>query len=185
VIGWSTFGGTERVRERRALALAANIFRMRLFDRLRETEGASYSPAASHSSAETFPDWGIFYAAAELRPASARAFFRIARELVADLAARPAEADEFARAQNPAISGIERTVATNPYWLSVLEEFAHRPASIEEARTYLSDYRSLAAEEVRAAVARHVADSGDWSMLVLPARAMTAPAGAAPGRGEP
>jgi len=170
LIGWSTFGGTERVRERRALALAANIFRMRLFDRLRETEGASYSPVATHSSAEGLPQWGIFYAAAELRPASVPTFFRIARELVADLAARPVEADEFSRAQNPAVGGIERTIATNPYWMSVLEEWAHRPASIEEARTYLSDYRSLTAEEVRAAVARHVADAGDWSMLVLPAR---------------
>jgi hypothetical protein len=27
----------------------------------------------------------------------------------------------------------------------------------------------MAAEEVRAAVAKHVADAGDWSMLVLPA----------------
>jgi zinc protease len=178
VIGWSTFGGTERVRERRALALAANIFRMRLFDRLRETEGASYSPVATHSSAEAYPDWGIFYAAAELRPASAQTFFRIARELIADLAARPAEADEFERAQNPAVRGIERTIETNGYWMSALEEWAHRPASIDETRTYLSDYRSLTAEEVRAAVARHVADAGDWSMLVLPARA--APAAAPP-----
>jgi len=176
VIGWSTFGGIERVRERRALALAANIFRMRLFDRLRETEGASYSPLATHSSAENFPEWGIFYAASELRPASVVTFFRIARELVADLAARPAEADEFMRAQNPAVTGIERTLETNSYWIAALEEWAHRPASIAETQSYLSDYRSLTAEEVRAAVARHVADAGDWSMLVLPARNAPQPA---------
>ena len=175
VIGWSTFGGSERVRERRALALAANIFRMRLFDRLRETEGASYAPVATHSSAENFPDWGIFYAASELRPASAQTFFRIARELIADLAARPAEADEFARALNPAVTGIERTLETNGYWIAALEEWAHRPAAIAETQSYLSDYRSLTAEEVRAAVARHVAEAGDWSMLVLPSRTAAPP----------
>lgn len=180
VIGWSTFGGTERVRERRALALAANLFRMRLFDRLRETEGASYSPVATHSSAESFPEWGIFYAASELRPGSAETFFRIARELVADLAARPVEADEFERAQNPAVSGIERTLETNSYWIAALEEWAHRPASIAETQSYLSDYRTLTAEEVRAAVARHVADGGDWSMLVLPSRSGPVPAPARP-----
>jgi hypothetical protein len=38
------------------------------------------------------------------------------------------------------------------------------------ARTFLSDFRDMTAEDVRAAVARHVTDAGDWSMLVLPAK---------------
>jgi hypothetical protein len=45
-------------------------------------------------------------------------FFRIAREIVADLAAKPAAADEFERAQNPVVSGIERRLKTNAYWLT-------------------------------------------------------------------
>jgi zinc protease len=169
-IGWSTIGGTDRLRERRALALAANIFRVRLFERLREAEGTTYSPAASHLTSEAFPAWGIFYAAAELRPESVPAFFRAAREIVADMAANPVAADEFARAQNPVVSGIERRLATNSYWIGALEDWAARPAAIEEARAYLADYRSMTAEEVRAAVARHVADEGDWTMLVAPSR---------------
>ncbi|HEX9932574.1 MAG TPA: insulinase family protein, partial [Allosphingosinicella sp.] len=121
-IGWSTFGGTERLRARRALALAANIFRVRLFERLREAEGTTYSPSASHISSEALPAWGIFYAAAELRPESVPAFFRAAREIVADMAANPVPADEFARAQNPVVSGIERRLATNGYWIGALED---------------------------------------------------------------
>ena len=72
LIGWSTFGGREHIRERRALALAANMFEARLFDRLREQEGATYSPDAAHLASDSFPDWGIFYAAAEIRPAERR-----------------------------------------------------------------------------------------------------------------
>ena len=82
-------------------------------------------PNAAHLASDSFPDWGIFYAAAEIRPASAPTFFRIAREIVADLAARPAGADEFARALNPVISGIERRLATNAYWVDALENW-HR-----------------------------------------------------------
>jgi zinc protease len=188
-VGWSTMGGTGRVRERRALALAANIFRMRLFDELREVEGASYAPTATHVSSEAFPDWGIFYAAAELRPEHSATFFRIARAIAADMAATAVAADEFARAQNPVISGIERTLATNNgWWVGALEDWAYRPASIDEVRSYLSDYRSMTADEVRAAVARYVADEGDWSMLVLPSRVAPAPAQPAPApssRGRP
>ncbi len=170
VIGWNTFGGIERRKERRALGLAANMLQVRLFERLREAEGASYSPSAASTSSADLPDWGIFYAASELKPDSAPTFFRIAREIVADLAARPVAADEYERAQNPVLTGIERRVRTNAYWVGTLADWVRTPETIELTRTYLSDYRTMTAEDVRAAVAAHVADAGDWSMLVLPAK---------------
>jgi zinc protease len=173
LIGWSTLGGMDNIRQRRALALAANMFETRLFDRLREQEGATYAPDATHLAADTFPAWGVFYAAAEIRPTSADTFFRIAREIVADLAAHPARPDEFARALNPILSGIERRVATNAYWADALEDWDHDPRAIESVRNYLADYRALTAEDVRHAVATYVTDQGDWSMLVLPARVQT------------
>lgn len=169
-IGWTTFGGMEHTREKRALSLAANMMQTRLFEQLREVEGASYSPSAIATSAERFPGWGIVFAASELRPESTDTFFRIAREVVADLAARPAAPDEFARARNPVVSGIERRLKTNAYWLGALENWSREPEQIEQTRTYASDYAQLTAEEVRAAVARYVTDAGDWSMLVLPAK---------------
>ena len=181
VIGWSTFGGTDRIQERRALGVAANMAQVRLFERLRDIEGASYSPRASSSGSESFPDWGIFYAASELRPERADLFYRLAREIVADLAARPAAPDEFERALNPILTGIDRRVRTNGYWLDAMEGWSERPELIAQVRSYISDYRGMTAEAVRAAVAAHVADGGDWSMLVVPGR-KAAPAAAAEGR---
>ncbi len=170
MIGWSTIGGRERTKDRRALALAANMFQVRLFDRLREQEGATYSPNGAHSSSEAFENWGIFFAAAEVKPETIPSFFRAAREIVADLAATPVAADEFQRAKNPVLSGIERRLATNGYWLEAMENWVHSPQDIENVRSYLADYRALTAEDVRRAVATFVTDQGDWSMVVLPAR---------------
>ena len=170
VIGWSTFGGIERRKDRRALALAANMLQVRLFERLREAEGASYSPSALSNSSEDIPSWGIFYAASELKPESAPTFFRIAREIVADLAAKPAAPDEFERAKNPVLTGIERRMRTNAYWLSAMEDWAREPEMIDYIRTFPSDYQKMTAEHVRAAVAAHVAEAPDWSMLVVPAK---------------
>jgi zinc protease len=181
-IGWSTVGGGADIKLRRALALAGNILQVRLFDRLREQEGASYSPSATHSASDAFPNWGILYAAAEVRPDRVPVFFRVAREVIADLAAKPVLPDEFARAQNPVISGIERRLATNGYWLDALETLVTDPGQVAEIRSYLSDYRGLTAEDVRRAVATHVTDAGDWSMIVLPARAIASSPAAAPAK---
>jgi zinc protease len=170
LIGWTTLGGLDDIRDERALALAANIFQARLFEQLREREGAAYAPNTTHQASATFPNWGAFFAAAEVRPANVPTFFRVARAIVADLAAHPVAADEFARAQNPVISGIERRLATNAYWVAALENWDSDPRQIVQARDYLSDYRGLTPEDIRRAVATFVTDQGDWSMVVLPDR---------------
>jgi zinc protease len=169
-VGWTTFGGTEGRRERRALSVAANLAQARLLERLRDSEGASYSPSATVQSSFQFPEWGFFFAGSEIRPERADLFFRLAREIVADLAARPASADEWQRAINPVVTGIERRLKTNAYWAGTMEDWSREPYLIENTRTYLADYKSLTPEEVRVAVAKWVADEGDWSILVLPAK---------------
>ncbi|HEX6375229.1 MAG TPA: insulinase family protein [Allosphingosinicella sp.] len=169
-LGWTTFGGPERRRERRALSLAANLAQARLIERLRDSEGASYSPAATVQSSFEFADWGVFFAGSEIRPERTDLFFRLAREIVAELAARPASADEWQRAINPVVTGIERRLKTNAYWAGTMEAWSREPWRIDYARTYLADYKSLTPEEVRAAMLKWVADEGDWSILVLPAK---------------
>ncbi|MEA3054258.1 MAG: zinc protease [Sphingomonadales bacterium] len=169
-LGWTTFGGHERRRERRALSVAANLAQARLMERLRDSEGASYSPAATVQSSFDFPEWGFFFAGSEIRPERADLFFRLAREIVADLAARPASADEWQRAINPVVTGIERRLETNAYWSGTMEDWSREPWLIELTRTYLADYKSMTPEEVRRAVKKWVADEGDWSILVLPAK---------------
>ena len=171
MVGWSTLGGLENIRARRALSLGANLVQARLLERLRDQAGASYSPSAGATSSETFDHWGIFYAGSELAPDKTDLFFKLARETVAELAAKPAAADEFARAQNPVVSGLERRIRTNGYWLSAMEGWSTRPELIAQTRSLLSDYRSLTAEEVRAAIAKYVTDEGDWSILIVPAKA--------------
>ena len=171
MIGWTTIGRSAPIRERRALAMAAAILRTRLFDRMREEAGVTYSPAASSTLSEAFRSWGVFVAEAQVKPESVDTFFRIAREQVAELARHPVSAEEFARAQNPVASSIERDMKNNGYWLGRLADWPSRPELIEQTRTHLSDYKRLTPEAVQAAMAAYVADEGDWSMVVLPEKA--------------
>ncbi|PSJ41972.1 M16 family metallopeptidase [Allosphingosinicella deserti] len=181
-IGWSTFGGTGNRKARRALALAGNMIQVRLFERLRDVEGATYSPNGFASSSEIFEKWGVLGAAAEVRPERTDLFFRLAREIVADMAAKPAAPDEFERAISPVMSGLDRRLKTNAYWLSAMEGWSRKPALIDLTRNLVSDYKAMTAEDVRAAVATYVADENPWAFTVVPARAAAAssPAGATP-----
>jgi hypothetical protein len=61
-----------------------------------------------------------------------------------------------------------------------LDNFVQDPRQIAQVRSYLADYRGLTPEDVRRAIAAHVTDAGDWSMVVLPARTAAAPAAPAP-----
>ena len=51
-----------------------------------------------------------------------------------------------------------------------MEGWSREPWLIDHTRTYLADYKSMTPEEVRQAVKKWVADEGDWSILVLPAK---------------
>ncbi|QAY77308.1 pitrilysin family protein [Sphingosinicella sp. BN140058] len=175
-IGWSTFGGIDNRKARRALALAGNMIQVRLFERLRDVEGATYSPNGFASSSEIFEKWGVLGAAAEVRPERTDLFFRLAREIVSDMAAKPAPADEFERAISPVMSGLDRRLKTNAYWLSAMESWSRKPGLIELTRTLESDYKAMTAEDVRAAVAAYVADEDPWAFTIVPARAAAASA---------
>ena len=52
-----------------------------------------------------------------------------------------------------------------------MEGWTETPELIDQTRSFLSDYATMTAEDVRAAVAKHVTDAGDWSMVVLPGKA--------------
>lgn len=168
MIGWTTFGGIDRPAERRALSLGASILQTRLFNRLREEEGVTYSPGIGSNVSYAFADWGVFAATSQIAPDKVDAFLRIAREEIAKMAREPVPRDEFERALNPGIAGIERSRKTNGYWMTNIAAWTRRPEMIEQTRNHLSGYKAVTPDAVRAAMAAYVADDGDWSMIVLP-----------------
>jgi zinc protease len=110
----------------------------------------------------------VFAATSQIAPDKVDAFLRIAREEIAKMAREPVPRDEFERALNPGIAGIERSRKTNGYWMTNIAAWTRRPEMIEQTRNHLSGYKAVTPDAVRAAMAAYVADDGDWSMIVLP-----------------
>ena len=116
------------------LHLAGAIISQRLFDQFREKVGASYAPGAGSSMSTSFPSYGYFSASTETPPDKFALFDQIVADIVADLKAHPAGADEFQRALKPIIEGGRNAHQTNGYWLGWLQNLQSEPQRLDLIR---------------------------------------------------
>lgn len=171
---WPTQGVLRDVRGARALSVAAVIFQTRLFDRFRETEGGTYSPSVSAAQSQTFPRYGLFMVASQLRAERREDFLRAIREIAADLSTKGPTADEVARATAPIASKNERAARTNGYWAAMLERDLDDPRVLDQIRTNVTGYQAVSRGDVRKAARRWLKGRAPATILVASAEAAAA-----------
>ncbi|WP_338056376.1 M16 family metallopeptidase [Sphingomonas aracearum] len=169
VIAWPTAGGLAQVADARTLDVLANVFTDRLFDRLRTEAGASYSPnVQSQWPTGLAGGGGRLVAIGQVPPEKVEFFFKLAREIAADLAARPVGADEYARVIGPIKQALLRQVNLNVFWMQQLAGASYDPARVAAVETYFDTVRNMSPEAIQAAAARYLDPNKDWTMAVLP-----------------
>ncbi|MDQ2878107.1 MAG: insulinase family protein, partial [Pseudomonadota bacterium] len=130
VIAWPTGGGLANTTDGRRLDILANVFTDRLFDRLRSEAGASYSP----NVASTWPDGsasgGRIMAIGQVAPDNVPLFFKLSREIAADLVAHPVSDDELKRTLGPMAQLLQRQATGNQFWLNQVGGAAFDPAKV-------------------------------------------------------
>ena len=175
VLAWPTSGGSNELYEARKLELLSSIFNDRLFNQLRDGEGASYSPQANSQWPMGLKGGGNFYVASQLQPDKVDLFFRLTRSIAADLAAKPIEADELKRAVLPLRELIARISTGNSFWLGQLAGATRDPKRVEALRSLVSDYNRITPEELRASAARWLKPDADFTLIVVPEKSVIAP----------
>ena len=168
VLAWPTGGGQADIYESRKLEILAAIFNDRMFNQLREGEGASYSPSVSSSWPSAMPAGGNFIVTSQLKPAGVDRFFALARSIAADLALRPVSADEIARSVGPMRQQIARASSGNSFWLSQLQGATADPRRLASVGTLASDYARIKPAELQATAKRWLVPSKSFAMVVLP-----------------
>jgi zinc protease len=168
VLAWPTGGGLGDVYESRKLEILSQIFSDRLFDQLREAEGASYSPNVNNSWPEGMTSGGSFAVISQLRPDSIDTFFRIARAVAADLATKPVTADELARAVTPMRELIARASSGNSFWMSQLSGSSADPRKLLALQTLPSDFARITPAELQATAKRWLVPDKSFSLVVVP-----------------
>ena len=168
VIAWPTGGGADGVAESRRLDVIAQVFSDRLFDRLRSEAGASYTPSVQSQWPTGLASGGRLLAIGQVSPDKVELFFRLAREIAADLAARPIDADEFKRTMLPYTQAVIRASSGNQFWLRELAGGAFDPRRIAATERLGEDIRAITPASLQATAAKYLRPETDWTLKVVP-----------------
>ncbi|MBY8824075.1 M16 family metallopeptidase [Sphingomonas colocasiae] len=172
VIAWPTGGGLDTVVESRKLEVLAAIFNDRLFDQLRNAAGASYSPTVSSQWPTGMDNGGYMIVLGQLKPEGVDLFFKLSREIAADLAAKPVDADELARTLGPIKQYYARAGTANQFWLRQTAGSSRDPRRIAAMASLARDFLQITPEQIQETAKRYLAPGKDWSMVVLPQAAV-------------
>ena len=167
-IAWPTRDFYSDQRRARTLNLLSQVLQLRLIDEIREKQGTTYSPVATHEPSEAFRDYGYMAAQIEAPPEKLDGFLADAAKIAASLRDTPVSADELQRARKPLVESITRGRASNQWWLSELAGVQTRPgvaASIEQG---LAQYEAITAADLQKAARDYLVDAKAWKMLVVP-----------------
>ena len=168
VIAWPTGGGVDGIAESRRLEVLAQLFSDRLFERLRQAEGASYSPQVQSQWPVGLPGGGRLLAVGNVTPDRVPFFFRMAREIAADLAANPVTDDELQRIVRPMTQYILRASSGNQFWLQQLGGAAFDDRRVEAVKRIGQDYASVTPGQLQEVAAKYLRPERDWTLAVLP-----------------
>lgn len=173
VIAWPTGGGVDGIAESRRLDVIAAIFSDRLFDRLRSEAGASYSPNVASQWPIGLPTGGRLAAIGQVPPDKVEFFFKLSREIAADLATKPVDADELKRTLLPMAQYFLRASTGNTFWLEQLAGASYDDRRTQALASLSKDLTSITAEDLRATAAKYLKPDTDWTLAVVPDKSAT------------
>lgn len=177
VIAWPTGGGIDDISASRRLDVLAAIFSDRLFDRLRSEAGASYSPNVSSQWPVGMASGGRLIAIGQVAPDKVGFFFTLAREIAADLVAKPVGDDELQRILVPMKQAVIRQSTGNQFWLQQLAGATYDDRRIASLRGLFRDLATITAPQLQDTARKYLRPETDWTMAVVPKAAAGSMAG--------
>jgi zinc protease len=168
VVSWPTGGGMAGISESRQLEILTQLFTNRLLDRMREKLGESYAPQVVNSWPVDLDSGGSISAFAQIQPAATSAFFDAAREIAADLIARPPGDDELTRVTEPLRQQITRATTSSAFFMNQLQGATSDPSRFAAVRTILTDYTQTTPQAMQALARKYLDPQRSWHLAVVP-----------------
>lgn len=168
VLAWPTAGGFTLQKEARQLEILTQIFNDRLFDKLRSTEGAAYSPSVQNNWPFSFESGGYILVTSQVRPDRIAYFYDVVKQTAADLAKTPVSDDELQRAVAPMRQLLLRASTGNSFWMKQMAGSSRNPRYIDAMQSMSQDMLTVTPPQLQALAAKYLVPDKSWSAVVLP-----------------
>nr|MCU0729787.1 insulinase family protein [Sphingopyxis sp.] len=144
------------------------IFNDRLYDRLRDQAGASYSQAVTSSWSNNFANGSYIFVGGLVRPDDSELMATTARSIANDLMMAPVTADELQRAVGPIIEQITRSSSGNVFWMMQTEGATRDPRRFAILRSYLRDLEAVTPAQLQMLARTYLSPQRAVPVLILP-----------------
>ena len=165
---WKTEDMWDINRSRR-LSVLGSIFADRLRKKVREELGEAYSPFARNIPNDTYTDYGYLMSMITVDPPQAEKISGVVKGIGKELAEFGTSEDELGRALKPLLTGIDKQLRDNSYWLRTValgsQEF---PQKLDWARTMKEDYSGVTVAEVNALAKKYLGEDKAVEILIVP-----------------
>jgi zinc protease len=165
-LAWPTSDFASNTQEARELRLLQLVMELRLIDRIRIAQGATYSPNTDWAASTVFPGYGYLAANVEIPPDRIDGFFADVFQIAADLRENEVSADELERARNPRIEALQRAKQTNEYWIGQLAGAQEDSRRLDWIRSSIPGLQQVSAADIRQAAQAYLADDKAWRLVV-------------------
>ena len=156
------------INEFRRLTVLTAILDDRIFFKIREDLGVSYSPRASTGASTGF-DYGTITASAIGAPKDVDHVSEVIVEIAKNLAEQGASQDEFDRAIEPRLVSLDSTLRSNRYWLlSVMEQSQAKPYELDWSRSRGDVYAAMNLEEINDLAKKYLGPDKALRITLLP-----------------
>ena len=140
---WPTADVYSDLQRYRGLGVLAGVLQNRLYDKLRESEGADYTPQVYSYADSDLPGYGYVQVSATIKVGDDPLFRTTLNTIVADLKAHPPTQDEITRVTAPILQDIETSKKTNGYWFGTLDTVAAYPGGRKSILDYADQIKAV------------------------------------------
>jgi zinc protease len=173
---WPTTDVYADVAEHRRRTVLANLLQSRVTDRIRVTEGKSYSPGAIMEAERELPGYGYMGLGVDAPPDAIDNVIATVEQIAAELTLHDVTADEFKRAMVPEREAERAAVKQNMAWINILGGAQTDPRGLDFVRSIEADYAAMTPASVRETAKRWLKPETEWKVKVVPEASVKAPA---------
>lgn len=148
IVAWPTVDKSDIVQVRQ-LHLLAKIFEERLYNRIREKLGATYSPSAVSYNSRVYKDYGYLSSQIVVDPADQDAIIAEILSISNDLGQSGVTEEELSWSKKPILTSIKESLKSNGYWLRSVMSLSNRnPEQLQYPKTILRDFKVVTVEDI-------------------------------------